>query len=218
MDFISEDGSGLTSRVTTRATSWATVGREESPRASSPQRPICSRRRPYIPAAVHAPMAPSADFRQPRYYRHFTCRRRLPLAARLTFLGSRDCFGHTFCRSAVADNTLTIKQKSTLPVSKTRQDKSLFRSLSGAYPPPLESGFCVCRPALQPPRHHGLPPHLRHYYPPPVSAYARHPFYMTTCAAATAACGPGAKMSSRTPQGRFLYRTVQRGRPVRQKA
>ena len=35
MDFISEDGSGLTSRVTTRATSWATtratVGREESP-------------------------------------------------------------------------------------------------------------------------------------------------------------------------------------------
>ena len=53
MDFVSEDGSGLTSRVTTRATSWATVGREESPsRASSPQRPICSRRRLYIPAAV----------------------------------------------------------------------------------------------------------------------------------------------------------------------
>ncbi len=40
-------------------------------------------------------------------------------------------------RSAVADNTLTIKQKSTLPVGKTRQDKSLFRSLSGAYLPPL---------------------------------------------------------------------------------
>ena len=38
--------------------------------------------------------------------------------------------------SAVADNTLTIKQKSTLPVSKTRQDKSLFRSLSGDYLPP----------------------------------------------------------------------------------
>ena len=29
--------------------------------------------------------------------------------------------------SAVADSTLIIKQKSTLPVSKTRQDKSLFR-------------------------------------------------------------------------------------------
>ena len=133
-------------------------------------------------------------FRQARYYRHFTCRRRLPLAARLTFLGSR-------LFRAVAYNTLTIKQKSTLPVSKTRQDKSLFRSLSGAYLPPVESG--LCRPALQPPRHHGLPPHLRHYYPPPVSAYARHPFYMTTCAAATAACGPGAKMNLAYATGPF---------------
>ena len=52
-----------------------------------------------------------------------------------------------FCRSAVADNTLTIKQKSILPVSKTRQDKSLFRSLSGVYPPPVESGF-VCPNSL----------------------------------------------------------------------
>ena len=41
--------------------------------------------------------------------------------------------------AAVADNTLTIKQKSTLPVGKTRQDKSLFRSLSGAYLPPAQS-------------------------------------------------------------------------------
>ena len=39
----------------------------------------------------------------------------------------------------VADNTLTIKQKSTLPVSKTRQDKSLFRSLSDIYLPPTNS-------------------------------------------------------------------------------
>ena len=38
--------------------------------------------------------------------------------------------------SAVADNTLTDKQKSTLPVSKTRQNKSLFHSLSDTYPPP----------------------------------------------------------------------------------
>jgi len=49
---------------------------------------------------------------------------------------------------AVADNTLTIKQKSILPVSKTRQDKSLFRLLSDTYPPPAESGFVshlLCR-------------------------------------------------------------------------
>ena len=65
------------------------------------------------------------------------------------------------------------------------------------------SNQALCRPALQPPRHHGLPPHLRHYYPPPVSAYARHPFYMTTCAAATAACGPGAKMSLAYATGPF---------------
>ena len=52
-------------------------------------------------------------------------------------------FGHKFCRSAVADNTLTIKQKSILPVGKTRQDKSLFCSLSGAYLPPVERTMCV---------------------------------------------------------------------------
>ena len=146
-------------------TTRATVGREESPSVSSPQRPTCSRRRPYIPAAVPAKYSSknklhlcricgnlffcrllngsACCFRQARCYRHFTCRRRLPLAARSTFLGSRDCFGHKFCRSAVADNTLTIKQKSILPVSKTRQDKSLFCSLSGAYLPPLESGSVV---------------------------------------------------------------------------
>ena len=65
------------------------------------------------------------------------------LEARQTFLGSLDCSGTQFCRSAVADNTLTIKQKSILPVSKTRQDISLFRSLSGAYLPPVERTSCV---------------------------------------------------------------------------
>ena len=124
------------SRVTTRAT----VGREESLSASSPQRPICSRRRPYLPAAVPAQWLRLMVFRQARYCHHFTCRRRLPLAARLTFL-SRETVWAVFGRSVVADNALTIKQKSTLPVSKTRQDKSLFRSLSGAYLPPLGSGF-----------------------------------------------------------------------------
>ena len=44
---------------------------------------------------------------------------------------------------AVAGKALTIKQKSTLPVSKTRQDKSLFRSLSDTCPPPLEQTRCV---------------------------------------------------------------------------
>ena len=58
---------------------------------------------------------------------------------------------------AAADNTLTIKQKSTLPVSKTRQDKSLFRSLSDTYLPLANptvcpssaegaSGFCQTMP------------------------------------------------------------------------
>ena len=43
----------------------------------------------------------------------------------------------------MADNALTIKQKSTLPVGETRQDKPLFRSLSGAYLPPQTSCACV---------------------------------------------------------------------------
>ena len=85
-------------------------------------------------------------------------------------------------------------------------------------------GLCVAS-ALQPPRPHGLPPHLRHYCPPPASACARHPFYITTRAAATAVCGPGAEMSlayatgpfsvpncparpSRTTEGPILYGAV----------
>ena len=64
------------------------------------------------------------------------------VAAEITTRGKVDIsrvarlFGHNFCRSAVADNKLTIKQKSTLPVGKTRQDKSLFCSLSDTYLPP----------------------------------------------------------------------------------
>ena len=54
--------------------------------------------------------------------------------------GGMDLFRTTHSgRSAVADNTLTIKQKSTLPVGENRQDKPLFRSLSGAYLPPQTS-------------------------------------------------------------------------------
>ena len=52
---------------------------------------------------------------------------------------------------AVSDNTLIVKQKSTLSVSKTRQDKSLFYSLSGAYLPPVESGLRrICSAATSP--------------------------------------------------------------------
>ena len=76
---------------------------------------------------------------------------------------------------------------------------------------------CICSAATSPSRTSATPAPL---LSPPAPACARRPFCTTTCAAATAACGPGAKMSSRTsrtPQGRFLYRTVRRGRLVRQK-
>ena len=102
---------------------------------------------------------------------------------------------------AVTDNTLIIKQKSTLPVSKTRQDKSLFCSLSGAYLPPVEQTGS-----------------LRHL----LCSHLALMDFRRTCAAATAACGPGAKMNlayttgpfsvpncparpSRTTEGLILY-------------
>ena len=53
----------------------------------------------------------------------------------------------------MADNKLTIKQKSTLPVSKTRQDKSLFHSLSDTYLPPAPVSERTISSI-------GLPPHL----------------------------------------------------------
>ena len=52
--------------------------------------------------------------------------------------GSKSRCGGQSDTRAVADNTLTIKQKSALPVGETRQDKSSFRSLSDTYlPPPM---------------------------------------------------------------------------------
>ena len=77
---------------TFRAITPATVGREESPSVSSQQRPICSRLDRTFRRRCRL-NSPACCSRQARYYRHFTCRRRLPLAARLTFLGSRDCSG-----------------------------------------------------------------------------------------------------------------------------
>ena len=121
------------------------------------QRPTCSRRRPYIPAAVPAQWLRLMIFGRPdikcshhmgtgitisRQDRHFSLGApHRPIAFRFhkSLLFLVNFFQDD--TSAVADNTLTIRQKSILPVSKTRQDKSLFRSLSGAYLPPLESGF-----------------------------------------------------------------------------
>ena len=129
-------------------------------------RPTCSRRRPYIPAAVGS-MVASDVFGRPdikcshhmgaritisRQDRHFSLGApHRPIAFRFhkSLLFLVNFFQDD--TSAVADNTLIIKQKSTLPVSKTRQDKSLFCSLSGTCPPPLESGMCrICSAATSP--------------------------------------------------------------------
>ena len=72
----------------------------------------------------------------------------LPLFVQVTTLDQATAFVQApllthAATPAVADNTLTIKQKSTLPISKTRQDKSLFRSLLGTYLPPVERTSCV---------------------------------------------------------------------------
>ena len=67
-----------------------------------------------------------------------TTRGKVDISRVARLLGPSGRSRHT---SVVADNTLTIKQKSTLPVGKTRQDKSLFRSLSDTYPPPQTRQF-----------------------------------------------------------------------------
>ena len=101
---------------------------------------------------------------------------------------------------AVADITLTIKQKSTLPVSKTRQDKSLFCSLPGTYLPPLESGLHrICSAVTSPSWTSVAACALLSA----TSFRLRPPPYMTTCAVAAAACGPGAKMSLAYATGPF---------------
>ena len=100
--------------------------RGEPSRASSPQRPICSRRIPYIPAAVPAQWLRLLIFGNP------DITATSPAGGDYHSQQGR----HTGRETVVADNTLTIKQKSTLPVSKTRQDKSLFCSLSDTYLPP----------------------------------------------------------------------------------
>ena len=123
---------------TFRTITPATVGRKESPSVSSQQRPICSRLDRTFRRRCRL-NSPACCSRQARYYRHFTCRRRLPLAARLTFLGSRDC--STQARPpAVADKTLTDRQIKVLPVRISGQVKPLIYSVPRCYPPPL-----VCR-------------------------------------------------------------------------
>ena len=77
-----------------------------------------------------------------------TTRGKVDISRVARLLGPSGRSRHT---SVVADNTLTIKQKSTLLVGKTRQDKSLFRSLPDTYPPPLESGLCrICSAVTSP--------------------------------------------------------------------
>lgn len=61
-------------------------------------------------------------------------RRRLPLAARLTFLGVRGYSGEA--ASAVAGKVLTNKQITILPVRISGQAKHLINSASRCYPPP----------------------------------------------------------------------------------
>ena len=105
--------------------------------------------------------------------------------------------------SAVADNTLTIKQKSTLPISKTRQDKSLFCSLLSTYPPPPA-------PAATSPRNHQPRSHRPPSFPSHLCcchrrscglgakmclAYATRPFSVPNCTA----------RPSRTTEGLILY-------------
>ena len=63
----------------------ATVGREES-LSSSPQRPSCRRRRPYIPAAVPAQWRRLLIFGNPDITVHGMFQWKLPLAERPTFL------------------------------------------------------------------------------------------------------------------------------------
>ena len=123
----------------------------------------------------------------------------------------------------MADNTLTIKQKSTLPVSKARQDKSLFRSLSGTCLPPLESGFTshlLCSHLALMGIRRTCATTIRHQLP--LAPATLH----DDLAVAAAACGPGAKMSlacatgpfsvphgpagpSRTAGGQILYGALQ---------
>lgn len=67
--------------------------------------------------------------------RHVTWQRRLPLAARLTFLGVRDCSGSE-AASAAAGKVLTNKQITILPVRISGQAKHLINSASRCYPPP----------------------------------------------------------------------------------
>ena len=87
MDFILGEGRGATTRATSRATVW----REESQCDPRSARSVAAGDRTFRRRCRLN--SPACCSRQARHYRHFTCRRRLPPAARSTFLGSRDCSG-----------------------------------------------------------------------------------------------------------------------------
>ena len=106
--------------------------------ASSPQRPICSRRIPYIPAAVPAQWLRLLIFGNPDITATSHADRDNDLAERPTHGAIR----------VVADKALTDKQMTVLPVSISGQAKPLINSISRCYPPP-QTALCVELPSHQ---------------------------------------------------------------------
>ena len=109
---------------------------------SSPQRPTCSRRRPYIPAAVPAQWLRLLIFGNPditatspaggdyhsRRDRHFS--------------GRETRSGPFWAIRAVADKALIDKQMTVLPVRISGQAKPLIDSVSRCYLSP-QTVLCV---------------------------------------------------------------------------
>ncbi len=123
----------------------------------------------------------------------------------------------------VADNILVQSELKVLPVPICGQVKPSSACLSACYLPLLESGLHrICSAATSPSWTSAAPAPLLSA----TSFRLRPPPYMTTCAVAAAACGPGAKMSlayatgpfsvphgpagpSRTTGGQILYGALQ---------
>ncbi len=119
----------------------------------------------------------------------------------------------------VADNILVQSELKVLPVPICGQVKPTSACLSACYLPLLESGLHrICSAVTSPSWASAAPAPLLSA----TSFGLRPPPYMTTCAVAAAACGPGAKMSlayatgpfsvphgpagpSRTTEGQILY-------------
>ena len=100
----------------------------------------------------------------------------------------------------VADNILVQSELKVLPVPICGQVKPSSACLSACYPPPLESGLHrICSAATSPSWTSAAPAPLLS-----ATGFRLRPLpYMTTCAVAAAACGPGAKMSLAYATGPF---------------